>query len=51
MGRQDDLVWAFEDRLEGSWHHSIGRDRLLDDGINVGALEAMSVAILAIHKW
>ncbi len=51
MGRQDDCVWSFEDRLEGSWHHTIGRDRLLDEGINVGGLEPLTVAVLGITRW
>jgi len=51
MGRMDDEMWAFHDRLEGSWQTSIARDDVGMEGVDVGELEALGVAVLEISKW
>jgi glycosidase len=51
LGRQDDAVWAFHDHLEGNWQGTASRDDLKEQGVDVGELEALGVAILEISKW
>jgi len=51
MGRRNDEVWSFHDRLEGIWRTSVARDDLGMEGVNVGELESFGVAVLEISRW